>query len=161
MIEQSERGQARGILKQGLLLIPNFVKLLYRLFRDHRVPAAEKAMLIGTIIYIISPLDVLPDIVPFLGQVDDLYLVGLILLRLLNRTPEEVLREHWDGGGDLADVAAKIVKAGEYALPSRIRHILLGRVEIPVRAKGPFFVSPAAPASIKVERERIASRRSS
>ncbi len=127
------------------MLIPNFLKLLYRLFKDPRVPLAEKAMLIGTIIYVVSPLDFIPDVFPFVGQVDDLYLISLVVLRLLSQTSDSVLREHWEGGGDLAAVVGKIVGAASYVLPKRIRHILLGRVEIAPRVEGRLLSSPAAP----------------
>ena len=151
-VEQIEKKQARGILKRGLFLIPNFVKLLARLFKDGRVPTAEKAMLIGAIIYVISPLDLLPDMIPFLGQVDDLYLIGLVMLRLLSRSPQDAIREHWDGGGDLAGIVQKIVTAAQYVLPKRVSHILLGRVEIAPKVKGGLLSSPAAPGSIEGKR---------
>ena len=147
-----EKKQARGVLKRALFLIPNFLKLLARLFKDGRVPTAEKAMLIGAIIYVISPLDLLPDMIPFLGQVDDLYLIGLVLLRLLSRTPQDAIREHWDGGGDLAGIVEKIITAAQYVLPKRVSHILLGRVVIAPKVKGGLLSSPAAPSSIEGKR---------
>src|SRR6266508_322617 len=122
----------RGVLREAATLIPNFLKLLYRLFKDPRAPLAEKALLAGTIIYVISPLDFIPDLFPFIGQVDDLYLVSLVVLRLLSRTNEEILREHWDGGSDLA--------------------ALVGRVESAPQFEGGLFASPAAPDDIEVER---------
>lgn len=151
----SERKKARGFLGDTLMLIPNFLRLLGRLFKDGRVPMAEKAMLIGTIIYVISPLDLLPDFIPFLGQVDDLYLTALVLLRLLNRTPNEVIREHWSGKGDLAAVVEKIVRAAQYFLPKRVRQVLLGRVVIGPKVKGGLLTSPAAPEPIDAPRERV------
>src|SRR5581483_4359336 len=129
-VQRIERQQSRGFLKNAILLIPNFLKLLFRLFRDPRVPLAEKALLVGAIVYVISPLDLIPDFIPFIGEVDDLYFVALTLLRLFARTPDAVIREHWDGGGDIAGVANKIVRAAQYILPKRIRRIILGRVEI-------------------------------
>src|SRR5262245_36444599 len=78
--EIKNRRAARSFLKEALLLIPNFLKLLVRLFKDKRVPLAEKAFLIGAVVYVISPLDFIPDVIPFVGQVDDLYLVALTLL---------------------------------------------------------------------------------
>jgi uncharacterized membrane protein YkvA (DUF1232 family) len=144
-----ERAKARGILKEAVLLIPNFVKLLYRLLRDSRVPLAEKALLLGTVSYVISPLDFLPDVVPFLGQVDDLYLVALVLLRMLSRTDETVLREHWDGPGNLAGWANKVEIAARYILPGKIQRILLGRIEIGPQARGGLVSSPAAPEPAK------------
>jgi uncharacterized membrane protein YkvA (DUF1232 family) len=150
---RKEQREARGILRSALMLIPNFLKLLYRLFKDSRVPLAEKALLIGVIAYVISPLDLIPDLVPFVGQVDDLYLVALVVLRMLSRTSDDVLREHWDGRGDLAATVDKIDRAARYVLPKRIRNILLGRVEIAPQIKGGLLSSPPAPEEIEVERK--------
>lgn len=160
MTNRSEHRQARDILKDALMLIPNFLKLLLRLFKDPRVPMAEKALVAGAIVYVISPIDVIPDLVPFVGQVDDIYLVSLTILRLLSRSGHDVLREHWDGAGDLAGVVDKIIRAARYVLPKRVQEILLGRVEVAPKIKGGLLSSPAAPENIEVRREqREASRR--
>jgi uncharacterized membrane protein YkvA (DUF1232 family) len=149
---RKERHRARGVLKGALMLIPNFLKLLYRLFKDSRAPLAEKALLAGTIVYIISPLDFIPDLVPFIGQVDDLYLAALVVLRLLARTNSDVLREHWDGGGDLASLVSGIESAARYVLPKTVQRILLGHVEIAPQVKGGLLASPSAPDDIEAER---------
>jgi uncharacterized membrane protein YkvA (DUF1232 family) len=115
---------------------------LYRLFKDSRVPTAEKAFLIGAIVYVISPLDLIPDLIPFIGEVDDLYLVSLTVLRLLNRTPAEVVREHWDGGGDIARLVGRMAQAASFILPKRIANVLLGKVVIAPKIKGGIFTSP-------------------
>ena len=147
---KQERKRARNILRDALLLIPNFLKLLYRLFKDKRVPTAEKALLLGAIVYVISPLDLIPDVIPFVGEVDDLYLVALTVIRLLNRAPTTAIREHWDGRGDIAGVVDKIVRAAQYVLPKRVQRILLGRVEVaPKVLKGGLLSSPAAPEEIE------------
>src|SRR5262245_46352505 len=86
-----KRKEAKGFLTSMIMLIPNFLKLMGRLFKDSRVPMAEKAMLVGAIAYVISPLDLIPDVFPVIGQVDDLYLIALVVLRLLARTDDEVL----------------------------------------------------------------------
>jgi len=151
-IDLKERKHGRGVLREAMALIPNFLKLLYRLFKDPRAPLAEKAMLAGTIIYVVSPIDFIPDLFPFIGQVDDLYLVALVVMRLLSRTNDEILREHWDGGGDLATLVGGIERAARYFLPRRIRQILLGRVEIAPQVKGGLLASPAAPDDLEVER---------
>jgi uncharacterized membrane protein YkvA (DUF1232 family) len=151
-IKLKERKHERGVLREAATLIPNFLKLLYRLFIDSRAPLAEKALLAGTIIYVVSPLDFIPDLIPFIGQIDDLYLVALVVLRLLSRTNEQVLREHWDGGGDLAALVGRVERAARYFLPRRIREILLGRVEIAPQVKGGLLASPAAPEDLEIER---------
>ncbi len=142
-VSRLEHRQAKGFLKNIIYLIPNFLKLLYRLFKDSRVPNAEKAFLIGAIAYVISPIDLIPDFIPFIGEVDDLYLVSLTILRLLNRAPAEAVREHWEGGGDIARIVGRIAQAATFILPKRVANILLGKIVIAPKIKGGIFSSPA------------------
>jgi uncharacterized membrane protein YkvA (DUF1232 family) len=129
--KRAQRHEALSVVKDAILLIPNFIKLLLRLLKDARVPRTERALLVGAILYVISPFDLIPDFIPFAGQIDDVYLVSLVILRLLVRTPDDILREHWDGGGDVASVAHRIAKAARYLLPKRIRGILDSRIDDP------------------------------
>ena len=142
-----ERKQSRGFLQNIIQLIPNLLKLMYRLMKDSRVPTTEKVFLVGAIVYVISPLDLIPDVIPFIGQVDDLYVVALTLLRLFTRTPADVVREHWDGGGDIAHIAGRIAQAATHLLPKRISQILLGKIVIAPKVKGGIFSSPEADES--------------
>lgn len=112
------------------MFLPNMVVLLARMLKDSRVPAAEKALLIGAIIYVISPLDLIPDVFPFIGQVDDLYVVALVVLRLINRTDESVVRAHWPGGGDIVALANSIAGIAPKFLPKRISRVITSRVEL-------------------------------
>lgn len=141
-----KKNAKRGMVRELLNLLPNLVKLLYRLIRDGRVPTAEKALLIGTVTYVITPLDLLPDVIPFVGQVDDLYLVSLVLLRLLSRTESVVLNEHWDGPGNLAHIVDRIATVARYVLPKRVSKVLLGRVVVAPKVGGGLLVSPGVPA---------------
>jgi len=113
-----------------LMFLPNMVMLLGRLLKDVRVPVAEKALFAAAIVYVISPLDFIPDIFPFIGQVDDLYVVALVLLRLVNRTDETVVREHWSGGGDIVTLADSIANIAPKILPKRVSRVLTARVEL-------------------------------
>src|SRR5882724_13659969 len=94
---------ARRRLKNLLLFIPNMVLLCARLMTDSRVPGTEKALLAGAIVYAIIPFDLIPDMIPFVGQIDDAYLIALTLLRLMERIDPKIVREHWNGGGDVVD----------------------------------------------------------
>ena len=95
-------GQMKRRMKNLLLFIPNMVLLCARLLGDARVPRTEKALVAGAIIYAIIPFDLIPDMIPFVGQLDDAYLIAMTLLRLMDRTYPLVLRAHWNGGGDIA-----------------------------------------------------------
>src|SRR6059058_550661 len=105
---RNSKVQLKGRMKSFLMFLPNMVMLLARLLKDSRVPTAEKALFAAAIVYVISPLDFIPDVFPFIGQVDDLYVVALVLLRLVNRTDESIVRQHWSGGGDIVALAESI-----------------------------------------------------
>ncbi len=132
---RKEKSESKDRLKNALLFLPNMVKLLAKMMADGRVPVAEKALFVGAIVYVISPLDFIPDIFPFIGQVDDLYLVALVLLRLINRTDEAVVRENWDGGGDIVALTNTIAGIAPRLLPQRVTRILSSEVELAPAAK--------------------------
>jgi len=112
------------------MFLPNMVMLLGRLLKDARVPTAEKALFLGAIVYVISPIDLIPDIFPFIGQVDDIYVVALTLLRLVNRTDETVVREHWAGGGDIVALSDSIASIAPTFLPKRVSRVLSSDVKL-------------------------------
>ena len=121
---------ARRRLKNLLLFIPNMLYMSGRLLADPRVPVTEKALLGGAIIYAVIPLDLIPDMIPFVGQIDDAYLIALTLLRLMERTDPRVVREHWRGGGDVVELIGSAAVLCAKFLPQRIRRVLTSRVEV-------------------------------
>ncbi|MCA1606846.1 MAG: DUF1232 domain-containing protein [Acidobacteria bacterium] len=121
---------ARRRLRNLLLFIPNMLLLCGRLLTDSRVPATERALVAGAIIYAIIPLDLIPDMIPFVGQIDDAYLIALTLLRLMERTDPKVIREHWSGGGDVVELVGAAAMVAAKFLPDRIRRVLSSRLEV-------------------------------
>jgi len=121
---------AQRRLKNLLLFIPNMVLLCFRLLTDKRVPTTERALVAGAIVYAIIPFDLIPDMIPFVGQVDDAYLIALTLLRLMQQTDPQVVREHWDGGGDVVEFIGAVAMLAAKFLPKSIRRILTARVEV-------------------------------
>ncbi len=127
---RQEKVQIKSRMKNMLMFLPNMVVLLGRLLKDSRVPIVEKGLFLAAIVYVISPLDFIPDVFPFIGQIDDLYMVALTLLRLVNRTDETVIREHWSGGGDIVSLANSIAGLAPALLPKRVSRVLSSRVEM-------------------------------
>lgn len=127
---RKEKSELKSRMSNFLMFLPNMFKLLGKLLTDARVPIAEKALFAAAIVYVIMPLDFIPDVFPFIGQVDDIYLVALTLLRLLNRTDESVLRQHWEGGGDIVKLADSIASIAPAILPKRVTRILSSKVEL-------------------------------
>lgn len=83
------------------LALPHIGKLCWRVVRDDRVPMWIRAGLGAVAAYLVLPVDVVPDWVPVLGQMDDVLLVTVGVRTLLQRVPDEILDEHWDGGRDI------------------------------------------------------------
>ena len=69
----------------------------WALFRDPDVPATVKAVMPAVVLYVASPIDIVPDFIPVIGQLDDLLVLTLGLAIVLWLTPrhvvEDVLRE--------------------------------------------------------------------
>jgi uncharacterized membrane protein YkvA (DUF1232 family) len=113
-------------LKEYALLAPRLIKLLVRLMRDPRVQPRRKALLLVTVGYLVSPIDVIPDMVPGVGQLDDIIIVAFALDHLLNRIPEELVQEHWDGDEDILEVVRHVVEIGAGLVPTWIKRFLPG-----------------------------------
>ena len=129
--------QAKRRMKNLLMFLPNMVALCGRLLADSRVPAIDKALFAGAIVYAISPFDFIPDMIPFVGQIDDAYLIALTLLRLINHADVEVVREHWRGGGDIAQLSESVASVASIILPKGVRRVLSSRVEnAPLEKRG-------------------------
>ena len=121
--------QLKSRMKNLLLFLPNMVILCARMMVDSRVPRTERALFAGALIYAIIPFDFIPDMIPFVGQIDDLLLISMTVLRLIDRTDDLVVREHWRGGGDIVALAESAATVAPLLIPRRISRVLLSRVK--------------------------------
>ena len=121
--------QLKQRMKGLLLFLPNMVMLSFRLMVDSRVPRTERALFAAAVIYAIIPFDFIPDMIPFVGQIDDLFLISMTLLRLIDRTDDSVVRAHWHGGGDIVQLAESVATVAPLLIPRRISRVLLSRVK--------------------------------
>jgi uncharacterized membrane protein YkvA (DUF1232 family) len=112
-----------------LFFIPNMLVLCARLMIDGRVPAKERLLVAGAIVYAVLPLDFIPDMLPFIGQIDDAYLISMSLLRLMMVTDARVVREHWRGGGDVVELVGSVAMIASKLLPPKIRRVLTAQIE--------------------------------
>jgi uncharacterized membrane protein YkvA (DUF1232 family) len=75
--------------------LPNMVRLCWRLWRDPRVPKYLKGMVIAALLYVLSPVDLIPEVlVPLVGQLDDATLLLLASYLFIRWSPQEVVSEH-------------------------------------------------------------------
>lgn len=74
--------------------LPTYARLVWALARDPRVPLGQKAVLGGIAAYLAFPLDIIPDFIPVIGQMDDVAVLILGLDWFLRNAPADVVEEH-------------------------------------------------------------------
>jgi len=87
----------RTAAREVATLLPNLARLFKGLIGDPRVPRSSKALLLFGAAWIASPIDLIPEFIPFLGPLDDAVVAALILRRLVRTAGREVVEEHWRG----------------------------------------------------------------
>lgn len=107
----------------AIMALPNVVRLLWGLLFDRRVAIIDKLLVLGAALYIVSPLDLIPDLIPFFGEIDDLVLLVYALRRLIDHSGRNVVLEHWHGDPAFLDdaVLGRLLAAATYFLPRFLR----------------------------------------
>jgi len=82
-----------GRALQVITHLPDFIRLYWRLFRDPRVSVLAKALLVATLAYVVWPLDIIPDFLPVIGEMDDLGIAIAGLWLFIRLCPPEVVLE--------------------------------------------------------------------
>lgn len=81
-------------IRRLLAVVPLMARLGWRLVRDPRVPRRHRAVLVAATGYVVSPIDVLPDFIPVIGELDDLLVIAAGLAWAIRFAPPDVLDEH-------------------------------------------------------------------
>jgi uncharacterized membrane protein YkvA (DUF1232 family) len=123
------RNAARSLIRE----LPNLFKLVFRLLRDPKVPRVNKALFGAVAVYMLTPIDLIPDFLGVLGWVDDLYLLGLALGRLMASAGPGVLLRHWDGNPAALGYLVEGVDEIGGMLPDRMRSALAALATNPAR----------------------------
>lgn len=87
----------RLLARELALLVPNLLLLFRGLLGDPRVPLAAKAALVIGIVWIASPVDLIPEFIPIAGPLDDAIVAALVLAVVARAAGRDVVREHWRG----------------------------------------------------------------
>ena len=131
-VTEAPRTGAKRTVMGTISEIPKFLRLLYGLLTDSRVNNIDKLVVAGAIAYILMPIDLIPDFIPFIGEVDDVFVMILAIERLISHAGKRVVADHWMG--DPAELGAlnleRILLACAFFLPKRMRRRLrtIGRV---------------------------------
>ena len=109
----SEEGR---VYRHGDLLVtvPDLFRLLVRLILDDRVPPPVRARLVAALIAVVSPADFLPEsLLGPIGYEDDLLIMALVVFRVLEKLPQRVVIENWDGELNLLHLIPRVLDTAE------------------------------------------------
>ena len=86
-----------GSLKELAAFLPDCVTTARRLRRDSRVPRRAKVAVGFALLWVLSPIDLIPEFLPVIGPLDDVVVVALAFRYAARQVPRQVLLEAWPG----------------------------------------------------------------
>jgi len=86
-----------GVLRELAGFLPNCVRMVRRLRRDPAVPRRARVAIVFAGLWVVSPIDLIPEFLPVIGPLDDVVVVALALRYAARLVPRAVLLEAWDG----------------------------------------------------------------
>src|SRR5215470_15228382 len=106
-------------MKTLLRALPDVVRLVARLATDPVLPRAAKIALAAAVVYLMSPIDLIPDFVPFVGYLDDALVAAVVLDGVLNFVDRGVVLRYWTGSRARRDCWPSGCRAGSRRACSR------------------------------------------
>jgi len=91
----------RGVpLREAVRLVPDVLRLVRSLLADRTVPLLVRFWLVVLVVWLVSPIDLIPEFVPVIGPLDDIVVAVLVLRYVRKRLGEDELRRRWPGTHD-------------------------------------------------------------
>jgi uncharacterized membrane protein YkvA (DUF1232 family) len=97
---------------QYLMVLPDLVHVMIKLLLDKEVSRLYKSYIVITMIYLLSPLDFIPDIIPVAGFIDDLLVSVISINKIINTNDPKILskiRYYWAGEKDIFKQVKEII----------------------------------------------------
>ena len=113
-------------MKDLLFVLPRLARMIASLLGDREVPVAAKVALGVLAVYLASPVDLIPDFIPFVGYLDDLVLAAIVVDGLLSYVDRALLLKYWPGSAASLDAAAAVARRLAGWVPSRVKARVFG-----------------------------------
>ena len=124
-------------MKDLLLALPRLARMLISLAADRDVPTAAKVVLAAMAVYLVSPIDLIPDFIPWLGYLDDVVLAAVVVDGVLNYVDRPLLLRYWPGSADSLDRIAAVARRLARWVPNRIKARIFGPPPSLPEGRGP------------------------
>jgi uncharacterized membrane protein YkvA (DUF1232 family) len=104
LVALGRRGDAVAVAR----FVPDCVVLFRRLLGDRRISRWRKLLLALVLLYLVIPIDLVPDFIPIAGALDDAIVVAVALRTVLHGAGPVLLREHWPGPSRSLDAVVRL-----------------------------------------------------
>ena len=108
-------------MKALLRALPDIVRLIARLVGDPVLPRAAKIALAAAALYLVSPFDLIPDFIPFVGYLDDALLAAVLVDGIVNYVDRGLVLKYWPGSPESLDRVARVSRLLAAWVPRRIK----------------------------------------
>ena len=108
-------------MKELLKALPSLARLLARLVGDPLLPRTAKIALAAAMVYLASPIDLIPDFIPLVGYLDDLLIGALVIDGVLNWVDRGLILKYWPGTADSLERVARVARMLAVWVPRRLK----------------------------------------
>jgi uncharacterized membrane protein YkvA (DUF1232 family) len=108
-------------VKALLRALPDIGRLIARLVADPVLPRTAKIALAAAAVYLLSPIDLLPDFIPLLGYADDVLLAAILVDGILNFVDRGLVLKYWPGSPESLERVAKAARILSAWVPRRLK----------------------------------------
>jgi uncharacterized membrane protein YkvA (DUF1232 family) len=106
----------------GLLrALPDIGRLIARLVADPVLPRTAKIALAAAVVYLLSPLDLVPDFIPFVGYLDDVLLAAVLVDGIFNYVDRGLVVKYWPGSSQSLERLARAARLLAAWVPRRLK----------------------------------------
>jgi len=101
--------------------LPDLLRLIAKLVGDPLLPRAAKIALAAAMVYLASPIDLIPDFIPLVGYLDDLLVAALLVDGILNWVDRGLVLKYWPGSPDSLERLARAARMLAIWVPRRLK----------------------------------------
>jgi uncharacterized membrane protein YkvA (DUF1232 family) len=95
-------------VREALRLLPDLVRMVRRLAADRTVPRGVRVRLWLLLAYLLSPVDLVPDVVPVLGYADDVIIAAIAIRSVVRHAGLDDVARHWPGSPEGLTVLTRL-----------------------------------------------------
>jgi uncharacterized membrane protein YkvA (DUF1232 family) len=108
-------------LRAILRALPDIVRTIGGLAGDPVLPTAAKLALAAAVLYLVSPVDLIPDFIPVLGHLDDVFVAAILVDGMLNFVNRGLVLKYWPGSPESLERVARAARVLAAWVPRRLK----------------------------------------